>query len=140
MDINFRLFSERLGRVLAGEEVTLSDAAKQPIQNLHAEVEIVTSWLSEFEYDISYILLQKIVEDEIGNPDLATVMDEINCFTCESEKVIDTFINSITQQKSQSGCSEDIFDALQGLQSRITDIKQRMQQLKHMDSIIIDRI
>ncbi|KDO62573.1 hypothetical protein CISIN_1g039772mg [Citrus sinensis] len=120
MDINFRLFSERLGRVLAGEEVTLSDAAKQPIQNLHAEVEIVTSWLSEFEYDISYILLQKIVEDEIGNPDLATVMDEINCFTCESEKVIDTFINSITQQKSQSGCSEDIFDALQGLQTGIS--------------------
>ncbi|KAH9802539.1 NB-ARC domain-containing protein [Citrus sinensis] len=120
MDINFRLFSKRLGRVLAGEEVTLSDAAKQPIQNLHAEIEIVTSWLSEFEYDISYILLQKIVEDEIGNPDLATVMDEINCFTCESEKVIDTFINSITQQKSQSGCSEDIFDALQGLQTGIS--------------------
>ncbi|KAK9209151.1 hypothetical protein WN944_001515 [Citrus x changshan-huyou] len=28
----------------------------------------------------------------------------------------------------------------QGLQSRITDIKQQMQQLKHMDSEIIDRI
>ena len=59
MDINFRLFSERLGRVLAGEEVTLPDAAKQPIQNLHAEVEIVTSWLCEFEDDISCLLMQK---------------------------------------------------------------------------------
>ena len=81
MDINFRLFSERLGRVLAGEEVTLPDAAKQPIQNLHAEVEIVTSLLSEFEDDISCLLMQKIGEVEIDNPDLGTVMDEINCFT-----------------------------------------------------------
>ncbi|KDO38147.1 hypothetical protein CISIN_1g038944mg [Citrus sinensis] len=140
MDISFRLFSERLRRVLAGEEVTLPDAAKLPIQNLHAETEIVTSWLSEFQDDISCLLLQKMGHREIKNPDLTTVMDEINCFTYESEKVIDTFINSISEQKSQSSCSEDIFDALQGLQSRITDIKQRMQQLKHMDSEIIDRI
>ncbi|KAH9763997.1 Disease resistance protein RPM1 [Citrus sinensis] len=140
MHINFRLFSERLRRVLAGEEVTLPDAAKQPIQNLHAEVEIVTSWLSEFEDDISLLLFEKMAEEESHDPDLATVMDEINWFTYESEKVIDTFINSITQQKTQSSCSKDIFDALQGLQSRITDIKQRMQQLKHMDSKIIDLI
>ncbi|KAH9802483.1 Disease resistance protein RPM1 [Citrus sinensis] len=140
MDINFRLFFERLGRVLAGEEVTLPDAAKQPIQNLHAESEIVTSWLREFEDDISCLLMQKIGEVEIDDPDLGNIMDEINFFTYESEKVIDTFINSISEQKSQSSCSEDIFDALQGPQSRITDIKQRMQQLKHMDSKIIDRI
>jgi len=140
MDINFRLFSERLRRVLAGEEVTLPDAAKQPIHNLHAEVEIVTSWLSEFEDDISCLRMQKMGHREIENPNLATVMDEINCFTYESEKVIDTFIISISEKKSQSSCSKDICDALQGLQSRITDIKQRMQQLKHMDSEIIDRI
>ena len=140
MDINFRLFSERLRRVLAGEEVTLPDAAKQPIQNLHAEVEIVTSWLSEFEYETSWLLLEKMGHGGIKIPDLATVMDEINCFTYESERVIDTFINSITQQKSQSSCSKDIFYALQGFQSRITDIKQRMQKLKHMHSEIIDRI
>ncbi|KAK9212217.1 hypothetical protein WN943_001599 [Citrus x changshan-huyou] len=140
MDINFRLFSERLGRVLAGEEVTLPDAVKQPIQNLHAEVEIVTSWLSEFEDDISWLLMQKIGEVEIDNPDLGTVMDEINCFTYESEKVIDTFISSITQQKRQSGRSKDICDALLGLQSKIIDIKQRMQQVQHFDSGIIDEV
>ncbi|KAH9802501.1 NB-ARC domain containing protein expressed [Citrus sinensis] len=140
MDINFRLFSERLGRVLAGEEVTLPDAAKQPIQNLHAEVEIVTSWLSEFEDDISCLLMQKIGELEIDNPDLGTVMDEINCFTYECEKVIDTFVNSITQQKSQSGRSMDICDALLGLQSKIIDIKQQMQQVQHFDSRIIDEL
>ncbi|GAY64116.1 hypothetical protein CUMW_231120 [Citrus unshiu] len=140
MDINFRLFSERLGRVLAGEEVTLPDAAKQPIQNLHAEVEIVTSWLSEFEDDISCLLMQKIGEVEIDNPDLGTVMDEINCFTYESEKFIDTFINSITQQKRQSRRSKDICDALLGLQSKIIDIKQRMQQVQHFDSGIIDEV
>ncbi|KAH9802497.1 NB-ARC domain-containing protein [Citrus sinensis] len=138
MDINFKLFSERLRRVLAGEEVTLPDAAKQPIHNLHTEVEIVTSWLSEFEDDISCLLFEKMAEEEIENLDLATVMDEINCFTCESEKVIDTFINNITQQKSQSRYNKDIFDALQGLQSRITEIKQRVQQLKHIDSEIMD--
>ncbi|KAH9802508.1 NB-ARC domain-containing protein [Citrus sinensis] len=140
MDINFRLFSERLRRVLAGEEVALPDAAKQPIQNLHAEIEVVTSWLRDFEYDMSWLLLQKIAEDENDNPDLRTVMDEINCFTYESEKVIDTFISSITQQKSQSGCREDICDALQGLQSKIIDIKQRMQQLEHIDSRIINEL
>ncbi|KAL9444025.1 hypothetical protein AB3S75_017242 [Citrus x aurantiifolia] len=87
MDINFRLFSERLRRVLVGEEVMLPDAVKQPIYNLNAEVEIVTSWLREFEDDISLLLLQKIGEVEIDNPDLGTVMDEINCFTYESGKV-----------------------------------------------------
>ncbi|KAK9209154.1 hypothetical protein WN944_001518 [Citrus x changshan-huyou] len=136
MDINFRLFSERLRRVLADEEVTLPDAAKLPIQNLLAEVEIVTSWLRDFEYETSWLLMQQIGEVEIDNPDLATVMDEIICFTCESEKVIDTFINSITQQKSQSSCSKDICDALLGLQSRIIDIKQRTQQVPHIDSEI----
>ncbi|KAK9209147.1 hypothetical protein WN944_001511 [Citrus x changshan-huyou] len=59
MDIKFGLFSERLGRVLAGEEVTLPDAAKLYIQNLHAEVEIVTSWLSEFEDDMSRFCCKK---------------------------------------------------------------------------------
>ncbi|KAH9763972.1 putative disease resistance RPP8-like protein 2 [Citrus sinensis] len=138
MDISFRLFSERLRRVLAGEEVMLSDAAKQPIHNLNAEVEIVTSWLREFEYDISCLLFQKIAEEEIDDPDLATVMHKINCFTYESEKVIDTYINSITQQKSQSRYNKDICDALQRLQSRITEIKQRVQQLKHIDPEIMD--
>ncbi|KAK9209160.1 hypothetical protein WN944_001524 [Citrus x changshan-huyou] len=138
MDIKFRLFSERLRRVLAGEEVKLPDAAKQPVQNLHAEIEIVTSWLSEFECETSCLLREKLGHGEIENPDLATVMDEINCFTYESEKVIDTFINSISEQKSQSSCSQDIFYALQGLQSRIIDIKQRTQQVPHIDSEIFD--
>ncbi|KAK9180486.1 hypothetical protein WN943_029695 [Citrus x changshan-huyou] len=138
MDINIRLFSERLRRVLAGEEVTLPDAAKQPIHNFHAEIEIVTSLLRDFEDDISCLLVQKIGDLEIDNPDLATVMDEINCFAYESEKVIDTFINSITQQKSQSRYNKDVCDALQGLQSRITEIKQRVQQLKHTDPKIMD--
>ncbi|KAH9802534.1 hypothetical protein KPL71_001427 [Citrus sinensis] len=101
MDINIRLFSERLRRVLAGEEVTLPDAAKQPIHNFHAEIEIVTSLLRDFEDDISCLLVQKIGELEIDNPDLATVMDEINCFA-------------------------------------ITEIKQRVQQLKHIDFEIMD--
>ena len=59
MGINFRLFLERLRRTLAGEEVTLPDAAKQPIRNLCAKVEIVTPWLRDFEYDMSWLLLQK---------------------------------------------------------------------------------
>ncbi|KAH9802533.1 hypothetical protein KPL71_001427 [Citrus sinensis] len=126
MDINIRLFSERLRRVLAGEEVTLPDAAKQPIHNFHAEIEIVTSLLRDFEDDISCLLVQKIGELEIDNPDLATVMDEINCFAYESEK------------KSQSRYNKDVCDALQGLQSRITEIKQRVQQLKHIDFEIMD--
>ncbi|KAK9212216.1 hypothetical protein WN943_001598 [Citrus x changshan-huyou] len=138
MDINIRLFSERLRRVLAGEEVTLPDAAKQPIHNFHAEIEIVTSLLRDFEDDISCLLVQKIGDLEIDNPDLATVMDEINCFAYESEKVIGTFINSIAQQKSQSRYNKDVCDALQGLQSRITEIKQRVQQLKHIDFEIMD--
>ncbi|GAY68471.1 hypothetical protein CUMW_264400 [Citrus unshiu] len=70
MGITFRLFSERLRRVLASQEVTLPDAAKEPIQNLHAEVEIVTPWLRDYEYDMSWLLLQKIGEDEVDNPDL----------------------------------------------------------------------
>ena len=56
--------------MLASQEVTLPDAAKEPIQNLHAEVEIVTPWLRDYEYDMSWLLLQKIGEDEVDNPDL----------------------------------------------------------------------
>ena len=124
MDINFRLFSERLRRVSAGEEVTLPDVAKQPIQNLLAENEIITSCLKDFEYETSWLLVQKIGKEEIDDPDLGNIIDEINCFTYESEKVIDTFINNISEQKSQSNSSKDICDALQGPQSRINDIKQ----------------
>ncbi|KAH9763965.1 putative disease resistance protein [Citrus sinensis] len=46
----------------------------------------------------------------------------------------------ITQQKSQSGCSKDICDALLGLQSKIIDIKQRMQQVQHIHSGIVDEL
>ncbi|KAK9212213.1 hypothetical protein WN943_001595 [Citrus x changshan-huyou] len=80
MDINFRLFSERLRRVLASKEVTLPDAAKQPIQNLLAKNEIITSWLRDFEYETSWLLVQKIGKEEIDDPDLGNIMDEINCF------------------------------------------------------------
>ncbi|KAH9680679.1 NB-ARC domain-containing protein [Citrus sinensis] len=87
MDINFRLFSERLRRVSAGEEVTLPDVAKQPIQNLLAENEIITSCLKDFEYETSWLLVQKIGKEEIDDPDLGNIIDEINCFTYESEKM-----------------------------------------------------
>ncbi|KAH9763986.1 NB-ARC domain-containing protein [Citrus sinensis] len=46
----------------------------------------------------------------------------------------------ITLQKSQSRCSKDICDALLGLQSKIIDIKQRMQQVQHIHSRIVDEL
>ncbi|KAH9802551.1 hypothetical protein KPL71_001439 [Citrus sinensis] len=110
MDINLGLFSERLRRVPAGEEFTVPDAAKQPIQNLYTETEIIASWLRDCGYNTAWFMWQ----------------------------AIDTFAINITQQKSQSGCSEGICDALLGLQSKIIDIKQRMQQVQHIHSGIID--
>ncbi|KAH9680681.1 NB-ARC domain-containing protein [Citrus sinensis] len=72
--------------------------------------------------------------------DFKAIIDKIRCFSYVSENVIDTFAISITQQKSQSGCSEDICDALLGLQSKIIDIKQRMQQVQHIHSGIVDEL
>ncbi|KDO39924.1 hypothetical protein CISIN_1g048216mg [Citrus sinensis] len=66
--------------------------------------------------------------------DFMAIIDKICCFS------YDTFAISITQQKSQSGCSEDICDALLGLQSRIIDIKQRMQQVQYIHSGIVDEL
>ena len=143
MDINLGLFSERLRRVLAGEEFTLPDAAKQPIQNLYTKTEIVASWLRDCGYNTAWFMWQ--VNAEEGQTlaeleDFKAIIDKIRCFSYVSEKAIDTFAISITQQKSQSGCSEDICDALLGLHSKIIDIKQRMQQVQHIHSGIVDEL
>lgn len=139
-DIQLRLFSERLRRLLSGEEVTLPDAAKQLVQNLHTEIETVTFSLRDYECDIAGLLVNIIVdEDETYSPDLQAIMEEINCFAYESEKVVDTFIISIAQQKGQSS-SKEMCDALVELQSKIIDIGQRLQQVQHMDTSIVEQI
>ncbi|KAK9209677.1 hypothetical protein WN944_002045 [Citrus x changshan-huyou] len=140
MDIQFRLFSERLRRLLSGEEVTLPDAAKQLAQNLHTEIEIVTSLLRDYECEIAGHLVNIIVEEEENNsPDLHAIMEEINSFAYESEKVVDTFIVSIAQQKSQSS-SKEMCDALVEFRSKIIDIQQRLQQVQHIDTGIVEQI
>ncbi|KAH9803599.1 putative disease resistance RPP8-like protein 2 [Citrus sinensis] len=140
MDIQFRLFSERLRRLLSGEEVTLPDAAKQLAQNLHTEIEIVTSLLRDYECEIAGHLVNIIVEEEESNsPDLHAIMEEINSFAYESEKVVDTFIVSIAQQKSQSS-SKEMCDALVEFRSKIIDIQQRLQQVQHIDTGIVEQI
>ncbi|KAH9718135.1 Disease resistance protein RPP13 [Citrus sinensis] len=141
MDINLGLFSERLRRLLAGEEGTLPDAAKEEIQNLHTEIEVVTSWLRDYDYDLAWLLMQigAAAEDQIHSTDLKAIMKEINRFAYESEKVIDTFIiPTITEQQKSGSRSKEIRDALLGLQSKIIDIKQWMQQIEHIPFDIID--
>lgn len=131
MDINPGLLSERLRKLLAGEEVTLPDAVKEEIKKLHAEIEIVTSLQRDYGWDIAWLRLYISDQEEFKVFNLKATMDEINFFAYESEKVIDTLIINITQQNSQTSC-KDICDALLGLQSRIIDIRQRMQQLQHI--------
>ncbi|KAH9669544.1 Disease resistance protein RPP13 [Citrus sinensis] len=141
MDINLGLFSERLRRLLAGEEGTLPDAAKEGIQNLHTEIEVVTSWLRDYDYDLAWLLMQigAAAEDQIHSTDLKAIMKEINRFAYESEKVIDTFIiPTIMEQQKSGSSSKEIRDALLGLQRKIIDIKQWMQQIEHIPFDIID--
>ena len=131
MDINFRLFSERLRRLVEGEEGTLPDAAKEQFQNLYTEIEIVTSLLSNYENDMFQILFQSLGgEEEFDFSELQGILKEMKDFVHESEKVIYIFmISRITQQISGSS-SKDLFDALLGLQSQIIDIKQQLQQFR----------
>ena len=143
MDINLGLFSERLRRVLAGEEFTLPDATKQHIQNLYTGTEIVAFWLRDSGYNTAWFMRQVNVEKGQTLADLEdfkAIIDKIRCFSYVSKNMIDTFAISITQQKSQSGCSEDICDALLGLQSKIIDIKRQMQQVQHIHSGIVDEL
>lgn len=130
MDINFRLFSERFRRLLEGEEGTLPDAAREHIQNLYTEIEIVTSLLSNYEDDLFQILLQSFGKQQTDCPELQGILKDINDFAHESDKVIYTFmISSITQQINGSS-SKDLCEALLGLQSQIIDIRQQLQQFQ----------
>lgn len=130
MNVNLLLFSERFKRVLAGEEGLLRDSTKPCFQNILSEVETITALLRNYEGDMTWILIQLLNEEDVNRPDLSVTLRNIIHSAIESEKAIDTFFISIMQQNSESGSSSnDLCNALEGLQSKIIDITNRMQQI-----------
>ncbi|GAY61159.1 hypothetical protein CUMW_207640 [Citrus unshiu] len=127
LDVHLRLFCERLRRVLAGEEgtLTLPDSTNLApfFQNLLTESEIITTTLlGNYEADMARILSQLIrqefVESEMSLPllqlldleesdeeddersDILEILQDINDFVHESEEAIDTFFINIMQQQN----------------------------------------
>lgn len=133
MDIHLGVCLERLRRLLVGDEVTLPDATKQVIQNLHIVIQIITSWMIDYEFSTGSLLMQIITGDPNNQTHFAdlvqAIIQEINYFAYEFEKFIDTFIINITEKKGQSG-SEDVCDTL--LQSKIIDIQQPLPQVERV--------
>lgn len=124
MNINLLLFSERFKRVLAGEEGLLRDSTKPCFQNILSEVETITALLRNYEGDMTWILIQLLTEEDVNRPDPSVTLP------LNLRKAIDTFFISIMQQNSESGSSSnDLCNALEGLQSKIIDITNRMQQI-----------
>lgn len=116
MDINLLLFSERLKRVLAGEEGLLRDSTKPCFQNILSEIETITALLRNYEGDMTWILTQLLNEEDVDRPNLSGILRNIIHSAIESGKAIDTFFISIMQQNSESGSSSnDLCNAPEGL-------------------------
>ncbi|KDO36061.1 hypothetical protein CISIN_1g040913mg, partial [Citrus sinensis] len=144
LDVNLRLFCERLKRVLAGEEgtLTVTDSTNLTplLQNLLAESEIIASTLlANYEADMALLLFQllrKKINEDVKRPDILKILEDVNQFVHESEEVIDTFFINIMQQQNSEEESESSTNMalLVGLHSKIIDIRNRMQQLPPGDN------
>ncbi|KAH9669659.1 hypothetical protein KPL70_021877 [Citrus sinensis] len=100
MDLHIGLFSERLKRLLAGEEgmLPLPVAAKEHIHNLQTGIESISHSLeADYKVDLPRLLLQ---------------------------------IDADNDQNGDQGCSKELCDALVGLESKFTDIKQQLHQVQ----------
>lgn len=139
MDVNIGLLSERLRRLLVGEEGTLRDAAKERIQNLQTEIEIVSLLLRDHVSRFTWILFINQAGQGSVCSDIVAIMKEINDFVRKSDKFFDTFIVGVMHQKDESSSTEAC-NAFLGLQSKIIDIKQQMQQVQTRCSSINDAI
>ncbi|KAH9685186.1 Disease resistance RPP8-like protein 3 [Citrus sinensis] len=124
MEMNLILFSDRLKRVLAGEDgaLTLPDSTnlKPVLQYFLSEIEIITM-LRDYKSDINRLLIQLWnVEEDVDRPDVLSILNDINYFVYESEKAIDAFFTTIMQPQSSESESESestsYKDALVGLQ------------------------
>ncbi|KDO37502.1 hypothetical protein CISIN_1g0186921mg, partial [Citrus sinensis] len=163
LDVHLRLFCERLKRVLAGEEgtLTLTDSTNlAPLfQNLLTEFEIITTTLlGNYEADMARHLIQLIRqefdeskmslpflqlldleesdEEDVKRPEILEILEDINDFVYESEEAIDTFFINIMQQQTSENESESSTNMAlhDGLHSEIIDIRNRMQQLPPGDN------
>lgn len=88
MEANLRCFSERLRRLLAGEEevMVLDAAAKEYIQNLRRDIEIIAYFLTGHQYEL--------IELPPGSFVAELFMREINYLVRKCEKVINTLANA----------------------------------------------
>ena len=163
LEFHLRLFCERLKRVLAGEEgtLTLPDSTNlTPLfQNLLTESEIIaTTLLGNYEADMARHLFQLIREEfddskislpflqlldleesdeeDVETADIFEILEDINNFVRDSEEAIDTFFINIMQQQNSENESESSTNMalLDGLHSQIIDIRNRMQQLPPGDN------
>ncbi|XP_052287169.1 disease susceptibility protein LOV1-like isoform X2 [Citrus sinensis] len=131
MDVHLGLLSERLKRLLAGEEGTLPVAAKEHIQKLQSGIESISySLQADYKVDLTRLLLQIDAEADISLSNLELILREIKYLVHESERAIDTFIMSNVQPNGDQSCSKELCDALMGLQSKFIDIKQQLQQVQ----------
>ncbi|XP_024039896.1 disease resistance protein RPP8-like [Citrus clementina] len=163
LEFHLRLFCERLKRVLAGEEgtLTLPDSTNLTprFQNLLTESEIIaTTLLGNYEADMARHLFQLLREElddskislpflqlldleesdeeDVETADIFEILEDINDFVHESEEAIDTFFIKIMQQQNSENESESSTDMalLVGLHTKIIDIRNRMQQLPPGDN------
>ncbi|GAY66733.1 hypothetical protein CUMW_251180 [Citrus unshiu] len=146
----------------AGEEGTLplpdSTNLAPLFQNLLTESEIIaTTLLENYEADMARLLFQLIREEfnepkislpflqlldleesdeDVKRQDILEILEDINDFVHESEEAIDTFFINIMQQQNSENESESSTNMalLVGLQSKIIDIRNRMQQLPPSDN------
>lgn len=116
--------------MLVGEEGLLRDSTKPCFQNILSKIETITALLQNYEGDMTWLLTRLLNEEDGNSLDLLGIRRNINYFANESERAIDTFFISIMQQNIESSStSNELCNSLEGLQSKIIDITNRMQQL-----------
>ncbi|TXG67821.1 hypothetical protein EZV62_009096 [Acer yangbiense] len=138
------LFSQRLKRILAGDhlEGTLPDGAKLHIQTLQNEFD---SFLRDFKFSYtnsSLCLLKRLTANSnlwISLPRVCEIKIEIIGVIRESENAIDMFFVNGIQNKNESS-SQQLCDALQGLERKFSDIKLEILQLEAQAQVIRSKL
>ena len=131
MDLHLGLFSERLKRLLAGEQrmLPLPNAAMEQVQKLQTVIESIYSSFQS-DYKVEMVLIVYKLDRDITISKLQGILKEINYLVHESEKAIDTFIMSSMQQNGERSSKERRVILLEDLKVNSLILNNRCNKFK----------
>ncbi|XP_044473256.1 probable disease resistance protein RF9 [Mangifera indica] len=92
------VFSQRLKRLLAGDEGILPDEVKEVLRRIQTDFELMTSFMKEHQHN----LIGNVLRAYESNPQIWNIKKQLIDYSHKSDSAIDIFLLNIMQRKSQS--------------------------------------